>query len=334
MWRTLCFCVLHAIKLLGGVIHPIIPKPLTNQESALKTKSCLALVYAVTLLLATTSATATPFFFSTGDPDGKMGTASRPASGGVFGIESADDFALSQHTTISSATFTGLLTGGATTADIGLVGVEIYRVFPSDSNAARTPSVPTRVNSPADVAFDTRTGSGLSFSASTLSASFTVSNSVQPGGIHPLPSQTTGGDGAATGEEVAFDVNFVTPFDLLAGHYFFVPLVELTGGDFLWLSAPKPIVPPGTPLAPGNTDLQTWTRDDFLDPDWLRVGTDIVGGAPAPTFNAAFSLTGESSISGSVPEPGSLLLMAAGSLALLGVRRRTHAARYIMSQQS
>jgi hypothetical protein len=181
------------------------------------------------------------------------------------------------------------------------------------------------------VAFDTRAGSGLSFSSSTLSASFTVSNSVRPGGIHPLPNQTTGGDGAATGEEVAFDVNFVTPFDLLAGHYFFVPLVELTGGDFLWLSAPKPIVPPGTPFSP---DLQTWTRDDFLDPDWLRVGTDIVGGSPAPTFNAAFSLTGESVASASVPEPGSLLLLAAGSLALLGVRQRTHAARYIMSQQS
>jgi len=302
----------------------------------LKTKSCLALVYAVPLLLATTSVTATPFFFSTGDPDGKMGTASRPASGGLFGIESADDFVLSQHTTISSATFTGLLTGGATAANIGLVGVEIYRIFPSDSNAARTPSVPTRVNSPADVALDTRdsTGSGLSFSASTLSASFTVSNSVLPGGIHPLPNQTTGGDGAATGEEVAFDVSFMAPFDLLAGHYFFVPLVEVTGGDFLWLSAPKPIVPPGTPFAPGNTDLQTWTRDDFLAPDWLRVGTDIVGGLPAPTFNAVFSLTGESAASGSVPEPASLLLLTAGSLALLGVRRRTHAARHIMSQQS
>jgi hypothetical protein len=144
---------------------------------------------------------------------------------------------------------------------------------------------------------------------------------VQPGGIHPVPNQTTGGDGAVTGSEVEFAVNFVTPFDLVAGHYFFVPLVELTGGDFLWLSAPKPIVPPGTPFPPGSTDLQTWTRDDFLDPDWLRVGTDIVGGAPAPTFNAVFSLSGESVASGSVPEPGSLRLVVAGSLALLIVRR-------------
>jgi len=288
----------------------------------MNSKTCLASVHAVFLLLVASVATATPFVFNTGDPDGKMGTASRPASAGVFGIESADDFVLSQQTKITSASFTGLLTGRATAADIGLVGVEIYRVFPNDSDTTRTPSVPTRVNSPADVAFDTRTGSGLSFSVSSL-GNFTVSNSVQPGGIHPLPNQTTGGDGAVTGSEVEFAVNFVTPFDLAAGHYFFVPLVEVTGGigDFLWLSAPKPIVPPGTPFAPGNTDLQTWTRDDFLDPDWLRVGTDIVGGLPAPTFNAVFSLSGESAASGSVPEPGSLFLIAAGSLALLVMRR-------------
>ena len=296
----------------------------------MNSKTCLASVHAVLLLLAASVATASPFFFSTGDTDGRMGTASRPAGAGVFGIESADDFVLSQQTKITSASFTGLLTGRATAADIGLVGVEIYRVFPSDSNAARTPSVPTRVNSPADVAFDTRdsAGGGLGFSVSSL-GNFTVSNSVLPGGIHPLPNPTTGGDGAVTGEEVEFAVNFLTPFDLLADHYFFVPLVEVTGGigDFLWLSAPRPIVPPGTPFPPGSTDLQTWTRDDFLDPDWLRVGTDIVGGTPAPTFNAVFSLTGESAASGSVPEPGSLLLVVAGSLALLTLRRLRPAAR-------
>lgn len=300
----------------------------------MNSKTCLASVHAVFLLLAASAATASPFFFSTGNPDGKMGTASRPASAGLFGIESADDFVLSQQTKISSATFTGLLTGRATTADIGSVGVEIYRVFPSDSDVGRTSGaptfstsmVPTRVNSPADVAFDTRTGSGLGFSVSSL-GSFTVANSVLPGGIHPLPNPMTGGDGAVTGSEVEFAVNFVTPFDLAAGHYFFVPLVELTGGDFLWLSAPRPIVPPGTPFPPGSTDLQTWTRDDFLAPDWLRVGTDIVGGSPAPTFNAVFSLTGESAASGSIPEPGSLFLVVAGSLALLVMRRLKPAVR-------
>jgi hypothetical protein len=51
-------------------------------------------------------------------------------------------------------------------------------------------------------------------------------------------------------------------------------------------------VPPGTAFPPGFTDLQTWIRDEALQPDWLRVGTDIVGGTTPPTFNAAFSLSG------------------------------------------
>jgi hypothetical protein len=50
--------------------------------------------------------------------------------------------------------------------------------------------------------------------------SFSASNSVQPGGIHPIPGQTTGGNGPVTGLEVQFSVNFTTPFDLAAGHYF------------------------------------------------------------------------------------------------------------------
>ena len=53
----------------------------------------------------------------------------------------------------------------------------------------------------------------------------------------------------------------------------------------------------------------------MLDPDWLRVGTDIVGGAP-PTFNAAFELAG------TVPEPSTVVLTATGVLALIGIRRR------------
>ncbi|MFZ1004738.1 MAG: hypothetical protein WAN68_22460, partial [Pseudolabrys sp.] len=259
-------------------------------------------------------AAADPFFFSTGNPDGKIATAARPESAGKFEIESADDFGLTAQTSITGATFTGLLTGGST---IGQVVVEIYQVFPNDSNVGRTSGppvfsttqVPTRVNSPSDVALASRDSSSgsLSFQTQAL-GTFTANNSVQPGGIHPLPGQTTGGNGAVTGSEVTFSVKFTTPFDLLAGHYFFVPQVEVTeaNGNFLWLSAARPIVPPGTPFPMGFTDLQSWTRDQMLDPDWLRVGSDIVGPDPTtgPTFNAAFSLDGVVMVPGPIVGAG------------------------------
>jgi len=267
-------------------------------------------------------ACADSFFFSTGNPDGKIAAASRPGTG-AFEIETGDDFVLSTQTAIHSATFVGLLTGGATVSDIGEVRVEMYRIFPKDSDVGRTSGpptfstaqVPTRVNSPSDVEFDDRdtASANLSLTASDL-GTFTANNSVLPGGIHPKPGQTTGGDGAVTGEEVQFDVTFSTPFDLPADHYFFIPQVEVSGGDFLWLSAPRPIVAPGTPFPAGSTDLQAWTRDEFLAPDWLRVGTDIVGGT---TFNMTFSLTGET-----VPEPSSCILLGSALLAFAAAGRK------------
>ena len=269
-----------------------------------------------------TPAMATPFLFSTGTPDGRMASASRP--GGAFEIESADDFALTAATTLNSASFTGLIPTGST---VQSVVVEVYRVFPNDSNVGRTSGsptfstaqVPTRVNSPSDVAFGSRDSSGgtLSFSTSVLASSFTANNSVRPGGIHPKPGQTTGGNGPVTGQEVEFDVDFTNALLLPADHYFFVPQVQLSSGDFFWLSTSRPIVGPGTAFPVGVTDLQAWTRDQFLDPDWLRIGTDIVGGDIPPTFNAAFSVSGDVV----VPEPASITVLAAG-LGWLGLLRR------------
>jgi hypothetical protein len=274
------------------------------------------LLLVLALCVSLTSAADT-FFFSTGNPDGRMAVGSRPSSTGKIEIEAADDFVLASSTTITSATFTGLLTGGATLANVGNVGVEIYRVFPNDSNTTRTPNVPTRVNSPSDVAFDTRDStSGLAFSGAQIGP-FTANNSVL-NGINPSPNQTTGGEGSVTGTEVVFTVTFTTPFTLGADHYFFIPQVQVAGGEFYWLSAPRPIVSPGTPFSP---DLQMWVRNENLDPDWLRVGTDIVGGTTPPTFNAAFTLSGEAAAT-AVPEPASILLLATGVAGFLGRRKR------------
>src|SRR5450631_525795 len=179
------------------------------------------------IALCSTPAWADPFAFSTGNVDGKLASTSRPSSSGE--TETADDFVLTSATRITSASFTGLLIGGATAADISQVVAGIYRVFPNDSNTARTPNVPTRVNSPADVEIAGRDSAAaeLTLSATVLNTTFTALNSVQAGGIHPKPSQTTGGNGPVTGIEVLINVSFATSIDLSPDHYFFVPQVGL-----------------------------------------------------------------------------------------------------------
>jgi hypothetical protein len=273
------------------------------------------LAFVLSCALFTAAAVADPFTFSTGDPDGLIGTASRPFSPQGSEIETADDFILTSSTQINGASFTGLLTGAATSANVSGVSVAIYRVFPKDSTNPPSGNVPTRVNSPSDTEFVTRsTGdANLTFTTTTLNPDFAVANTVI-NGINKAPNQFTGGEGLAKGIETRFDITFTTPLTLPPDHYFFVPQVQLSlgnllAGDFLWLSAPKPITA-GTPFTP---DLQSWTRDTNLDPDWLRIGTDITHQGP---FNASYSLTGET-----VPEPSSLAIVFGAAMVILSSRR-------------
>ena len=279
-------------------------------------RRCALLVSMLILFAYAQTAQADDVVFNTGNPDGLIGTASRPSSSGKTEIETADDFFLNQATSITGGTFTGLLPTGASLSDITSVTIEFYRIFPLDSTVPPDGRVPTRDNSPSDVELNSReSGLGeLTFSAKVLNSSFTAANSVL-NGIHPLPTVFTGGEGPITGQEVQFSFSITS--DMLAtGHYFFVPQVELSTGDFFWLSAPRPISGSGTtPFPPGVTDLQTWTRNEALQPDWLRVGTDITHQGP---FNASFSLEGEP-----VPGPCTLLLTGAGLLGLI-LRRKTN----------
>ncbi|MEO7009365.1 MAG: PEP-CTERM sorting domain-containing protein, partial [Caldimonas sp.] len=124
-----------------------------------------AAVFGLSMACVAAPAVAAPYAFSTGDPDGRMATASQPASSGQTEIEAADDFILGSPTSIASATFSGLLTGDL--ANLGGVVIEIYRVFPKDSVNPPSGQVPTRVNSPSDVAFASRSASASELSFAT-----------------------------------------------------------------------------------------------------------------------------------------------------------------------
>lgn len=277
----------------------------------------LSLLFA---MLIPGSAWADSFLFDTGFATNELGIASRPQTPGR--LQAADDFVLNDTTRITSLTFTGLLPSTYSPADIVRVDASIYRSFPLDSTNPPFGTVPTRVNSPSDVSYASRGGiaaitSELSFSTTVVNSNFTALNSIL-NGVRIIPNQQTGGEGPVTGQEIQFNVTLNLPITLTTGRYFFSPQVQLTSGDFYWLSAVYPnatgyVFTPDTEAWIGRGDTQVFT--------WLRVGTDIVGGTNPPLVNGAFSLAGET-----IPEPGNLVLIALG-LSTVGVLSASRRAR-------
>ena len=240
------------------------------------------------ILLIAQLATAATFSFTPGDPDGKVGASTRPASPGKIETETADDFVLQQTTIINKATIKGLLPTDTDLKKIKDVEVEVYHVFPLDS-APFSGKVPSRTNSPSDVEIGSATRDAnagtLKFVPAIENASFSVDHTV----VNNL--SVNAGELGMTGEEVEITITFTSPIILPAGTYFFRPEVSVNdaNANFLLLSAPKPIVPPGNAFL---GDRQAWIRNSTLNPDWLRIGSpDII--LNAGTFNMAFALNGE-----------------------------------------
>ena len=128
--------------IVAYIVYPAISSGVPMRSPASNSLAPLALCAMGLFSLAAAPATAGAFLFSTGNPDGKIAIASRPDTSFGFEIESADDFALTQNTGVTSASFTGLVTGSSPIASIGEVRVEIYRVFPVDSDVSRTSGIP------------------------------------------------------------------------------------------------------------------------------------------------------------------------------------------------
>src|SRR5215470_15608997 len=157
----------------GKVQFSLLLNPLRKEERNMTLRTLIAAALSGGVLF-TTPTLAAPFFFSTGDPDGKIATLSRTESTGKLETETADDFVTTAPTMITNATFTGLIVGGATTADVKNVEIELYHVFPVDSTNPPDGRVNTRANSPSDNNFAAADGAAgqLSFTTTALNPSF------------------------------------------------------------------------------------------------------------------------------------------------------------------
>jgi hypothetical protein len=146
------------------------------QENPMKLVTSFATLIVASAALGVAPAAAAPFLFTTNGPDGLIATLSRTASTGKLETETADDFVTPAGVTtfITNATFTGLLVGGATPANINNIEIELYHVFPIDSTDPPDGRVLTRVNSPSDNNFAAADGAlgQLTFTTKVLSPSY------------------------------------------------------------------------------------------------------------------------------------------------------------------
>ena len=277
---------------------------------------CLPAMPAAALLPAVYS-------FSTGDPDGKIATASRPEST-ENSRSSPRMISCSPTTSITSATFTGLVPGGGerppTSSSRSIAYFPRLGCRPHQRVAAVLDvEVPTRVNSPSDVAFleaDSATG-GLVLDQGAR-GDLHRKQLGETGGIYPEPESDTGGNGAVTGEEVRFDRELHRRLAPPRQPLFLRASGRAGQRQFLLAVGAEADRLAGTPFPPGFTDLQSWTRDDSARSRLAAHRHGHRGRRPAPTFNAAFSLAGSA-----VPEPSTWAMMLLGfaGLGFAGYRR-------------
>ena len=226
---------------------------------------------------------ADPFFFSTGSPDGLLGALSQPANSETLETETADDFILTETTSIAQATITGLIPSGTPLANVSNVEIEVYHRFPKDSDVGRTSGapmfstaqVPTRVNSPSDVEIDDATRDGglgtLEFTRSLLNSSFSVANTVVKG-INPnttrgVQRRAMWSRSPSPSPPRSFCRRTTTSS---------VPRSRWPKtASFLYLSAPRPI------KAPGIRSPET-CKPEFATRTWRRTGCES-----EPTSSAA-----------------------------------------------
>ena len=228
-----------------------------------------------------TPAWADPFVFSTGTPDGLLGALSQPAGSGTSRPRPPTTSSLSETTSIAQATITGLIPAGTPAGEHqqrrgrGLSRLSQGLGRSPLGAGARAGQLARRRRDRQRHARCER-GNARVRGRSLVDASSSVLNTVVDG-INPVPAERDPWRRSrraarwSRSRSPSPRRSFCRRITISSA-----PRSQVTGGDFLFLSAPKPIVAPGTPFM---GDLQAWIRNSDLD---CRTGCES-----APTSSAA-----------------------------------------------